>query len=342
MLSRLSFFVPLAMMAAFAGAPADSYAGVCSVHAPCTPVCGGVHYVPRTVYKPQWVMQTRRVMTTQYVYEQREVTETVYRCIPETTQVERRTTVMVPQTRTKTVPVTVYRPVSRAIEREYQVQVPVWTQEEREYTVMVPEVETRTGVRHVAHCVEEEVPQTVCRDEGHWEVQKVQVPCCPVRRPRLRRVSHVAACCHTPQVVQQKVWVPNVVEEEVMVTVSRQEIVEEPYEYEVTVYRPETRTKMVDVCEMRTEVRKVACQVTEYQPVREERQVTYTEFVPTEKSWVENVTHYRQVAQEVKRMVTVCVPKQVECEVPIRVRQMVPHTVHVPVRTVHCAKPHCL
>ncbi len=335
MLSRFLFLVPLAIVAVSAVAQAGSYA------APCTPSCCGVQYVPRTVYKPQWVVQTQRVMTTQYAYEQRPVTQTVYRHVPETTQVERRATVMVPQTRTKSVAVTVHRPVTREVEREYQVQVPVRTQQEREYTVMVPVVETRQGVRHVAQCVEEEVPQTVCRDEGHWEVQKVAAACCTVRRPRLRRVSHVAACCATPQMVEQKVWVPNLVEEELMVTVQRQEIVEEPYEYQVTVYRPETRTKTVDVHEMRTEVRKVTCHVTEYQPVQEERQVCYTEYVPQEKRWVENVTHYRQVAEQITRMVTVCVPKQVEHEVPVRVRHMVPHTVHVPVRTVACVRPHC-
>jgi hypothetical protein len=337
MFQRLMMFVPLAVL----GAAASAHAGAPQKGGYAPYDACGVQYVQKTIYTPQWVTETRRVLVTQYAYEQREVIETVYRSVPETQQVERRSIVMVPQTHTKIVPVTYYRPVAREVERQYTVQVPEWTQVERQYTVMVPELQTRQGVRQVCHWVEEQVPQTVYRDVGHWEVRMVEVPCRTGRWRHHCRVSCCDPCCVPTQVVCQKVWVPNIVQEQVMVTVCRPQIVEEPYEYQVTVHRPETRTALVDVCQMRTEVRSVRCMVTEYEPVREDRQVAYTVCVPQERRWIETVTHYRQVPEQVRRLVTVCVPRQVEHVVQVPVCRMVAQTVQVPVH-VHCRQACCL
>ena len=331
MFQRLMIFVPLVAVLVAGSAHAGHHLGGCAPYEPC-----GVQYVQKTVYKPQWVTEARRVVVTECVPEQREVIQTVHRYVPEPHQVERRSIVMVPQTHTKTVPMTYYRPVAREVERQYTVQVPHWTQVEREYTVMVPELQTRQGVRQVCHWVEEQVPQTVYRDHGHWEVQMVKVPC------RTSRWCHHRGHCHHAcvTVVCKKVWVPNIVQEEVMVTVSRPQIVEEPYEYHATVHRPERRTALVDVCQMRTEVRTVRQVVTEYELVREDRQVAYTVCVPQERRWVETVMHYRPVAEQVRRVVTVNVPRQVERIVHVPVCRMVPHAVLVPVH--RCYRPCCL
>lgn len=299
---------------------------------------GTAQHVQKTIYTPQWVTETRKVMVTRYVQEEREGVKTVIRCVPEQREVQRSCTVMVAEQRTRTVPVTHFRPVHRQVERQFPVQVPEWTQKEVQYTVMVPHVETRQGVRQVCHWVEEEVVKTVHRDHGHWEVQMVQVPCQPRRLCRWRACCD--PCCVTVRTVCQKVWVPNIVEEEVVVTVCRPQIVEEPYEYQVTVCRPEVRTKMVNVCTMRTEMRTQICTVVEYERVVTERQICYTVCVPQVRTWTEMVTTYRQVAEQVPYKYTVCVPVQEEQEIEVQVCQMVAKTIDVPVCTVvTCCRP---
>ncbi len=294
------------------------------------------HTVQKTVYTPQWVTETRKVMVTRYVHEEREGVKTVMRCVPEQREVQRSCTVMVPERRTKTVPVTQYRPVHRQVEQQYAVRVPEWTQREVQYTVMVSHVEARQGVRQVTQWVEEEVVKTVHRDHGHWEVQMVQVPCYSKRLCRRRACCD--PCCGT-RTVCQKVWVPNIVEEEVTVTVCRPQIVEEPYEYHVTVCKPEVRTKMVNVCNMRTEMRTRMCTVVEYERVVTHREVCYTVLVPQTRTWTEMVTTYRQVAEQVPYTYTVCVPVQEEQEIEVQVCQMVATTIDVPVCTVTCYRP---
>jgi hypothetical protein len=225
MLRYLVIVGSLAVLLVASRVDAGHHAGGCAQYDPCQ-----VQYVEKTVYRPQWVTETRTVTVTQYVQEQREGIRTVYRCVPEQYEVQRSCTVTVSEVRTKTVPVKHCKPVYRQVERQYAVQVPHWVQQEQQYTVMVPHVETRQGVRNVCRWVEEEVTKTVQRDHGHWEVQMVQVPCYSGSRCCRRRM-WCDPCCVTVRTVCQRVWVPNLVEEEVTVTVCRPEIVEEPYEY---------------------------------------------------------------------------------------------------------------
>jgi hypothetical protein len=232
----------------------------------------------------------------------------------------------------RTVQYTVCKPVVQEVQQEYTVCVPEWTEVEREYTVMVPHQETRQGVRHRCEMVPEEVTKTVCVDRGHWETQMVEV-CCAPRRCCMRSCCGGCGCCCQPctTTVCRKVWVPNIVEEEVTCTVYKQHMVEEPYEYHVTVCKPETRTCMVKVCNMRQETRTRTCHVTTYETEVMEKEVPYTVCVPQEKTWTETVTYYEQVPEEVTRTITVCVPQQVEKEIQVNVCRMVPKTIQVPV-----------
>lgn len=345
MYQRLTFLVPLAVLLAAVTAQAGSSGGGCSD--PCAAPCGDVQYVQKTIYTPQWVTESRKVLVTEYEQQQREVVETVYRCVPEVQQVQRSCTVMVPEVQRRVVPYTYCKPVPRQVERQYTVQVPVWTEEPRQYQVMVPHVEVRQGVRQVCKWIEEEVTHTVQKDCGYWEVQMVQVPCRVPRCCRRGCGSCCDPCCVPTRTVCQRCWVPNIVQEDVTVTVCRPQIVEEPCEYRVTVCKPEIRQCMVKVCHMQTDVRTVVCTVMDYERVTAEREVAYTVCVPREKTWVESRTTYRQVPEEVRRMVTVCVPRQVEREVDVQVCHMVAQTVDVPVRCVPCCRPcrprrHCL
>jgi hypothetical protein len=135
------------------------------------------------------------------------------------------------------------------------------------------------------------------------------------------------------------------VEEQVTHTVCKPQIVEQPYQYTVTVCKPETRTCKVNVCEMKQEVRSVTCQVTTYETSTVEKEECFTVCVPQQKKWTENVTTYKQVPEQVTETYTVSVPYQVEKEVQVQVCRMVPRKVMVPVYSYYsgsCCQKSCV
>jgi hypothetical protein len=314
----------------------------------CQPACQ--QYVTRTVCVPEWVTEVRTVRAVEYTTEERQETCTVYKRVPETKTIQTECTVMVPETRTKTCKVTVC--------------TPVWKEVEQQYTVMVPHQEKRQGVRKVCKMEQVKQTRTVCKDKGHWEEQVVEVapasakacasPCTARRACRLwaRRSVCCAAPCATActtacsaacdsgcdscggagtaGAVQcvKKVWVPNIVQEQVEVTCSKPVMVEEPCEYTVTVCKPEARTRKVRVCE--------------YQKEEKTRQVQYTVCVPQQRTVTREVCVVKCVPEQKVVTRTVQVPRCVEKQVEVRVCKMVQKTVQVPcgpARTRCCARP---
>ena len=167
---------------------------------------------------------------------------------------------------------------------------------------MVPYEEVCKGVREVCKMVPQKVTRTVCKDKGHWEKRN---------------------CCHR---CGHRVWVPNVVKEEIVCTVMKPTYIEEPYEYKVTRCRPEKRTRTVRVCKMEYEEQK--------------REVEYTVCVPHTKMRKCTETTYRCVTEEKEITCTVMVPYMEDVEVCRRVCKMVPKTVKVPACDP-CRKPCC-
>ncbi len=307
-------------------------AGFAMAGSPCGG-CGDVTYVEKTCYVPEWVTETRMVTVCEYAQEQREVKQMVHKCVPVQKEVQRCCVVMVPEQRTRMVTYNVCRPVVQEVEQQYTVCVPQWREEPRQYTTCVPVVEKRQGVRRVCKMITEEVVKTVCVDRGHCETQMVEVPCLSRRCGRFGHRCCDPCCCQPcTTTVCRRVWVPNIVEEQVTVTVCKPQIVEEPCEYMVTVWKPEVRTCTVRVCDWRQEVRTRKCHVTTYETDVVQKEVAYTVCVPQQKTWTETVTCYETQAEEVTRTVTVCVPHQVQKEVQVKVCRMVPKTVQVPVR----------
>lgn len=246
----------------------------------CGDACGdggaacGPQYttVERTVMVPELVTEVRKVTVTEYTQEQRERKYVVQRQVPRV-EVRNRVvnyTVMEPRVREEAY--TVYETAHEQVDQEYTVMVPyqvekqgtrpVWdtVEEERtaEYTVMVPYTEKRQGTRPVWDTVVEKVEQTytvmvpytvekqgmrpvwdtvhetayrtVQRVTGHWVTEEVADPCNP--------------CC----VRTCRKWCPQVCCEQVPYTVCRRVCRMEPYNYTVTLCRPEQRTRWVEVC----------------------------------------------------------------------------------------------
>ncbi len=230
--------------------------------------------VQKTVMVPTWTTQMRTVYVTQCVPEQRHKTITVQRQVPVMRQVTKSYTVLVPEQRTRTVEYPVCRTVWEERQQEYTVNVPyqetrqavryacqwvdaevtrtvmvpevrtktinytvckpVWREETREYTVNVPYQETRQGVRQVCHRVPVHQTRTIRVDQGCWQTVTYEVPSCGG--------NGCGACGHggcAPRHVCRRVWAPNYVEKQIHYTTYKNEVQEVPYEYQVTLCRPE-------------------------------------------------------------------------------------------------------
>ena len=140
--------------------------------------------------------------------------------------------------------------------------------------------------------------------------------------------SSCAPACPPPMVKQcVNVWVPNIVQEQVTRTVMRTKFVPQTYDYQVTLCRPEQRTRTVQVCD------RVAEQVTTEVPV--------TICVPEKRTKTCEVTKYKCVTETQKQTHTVMVPSQEQRQVQVQVCKMVPKTIQqtVQVWVSGCATP---
>lgn len=376
--SILSFLV-----SAFLATAASASGGWCNLPGCSSCKTATPVMVEKTVLVPTYVTEKRIVHETKYRTENRIKTVTVQVCKPRLEERTRTYTVLVPEKRTKTVnyvvckpvwetktrefvvqiPVwneveekyTVKVPVWKNVEQTYTVKVPVWTEQEREYTVLVPILEKRSATRTVTKCVPTSEKRTVRCDQGHWETQIVEVPC----RSSCGGCGHCNRCCKpVSRTVCRRVWVPNVVEKEIDVTVYKRVTEEIPCEYTVRVCKPETRTETVKVCsykdEQRTCVKKVCSykdevrtckkRVCSYKPEtrtetykvchyvneKKSREVAYTVCVPEKRTEKYSVTVYDRVPEEREVTYKVCIPETVKREIDVRVCRMVAKTILVP------------
>ncbi len=315
----------------------------------CTPC-------PQTVWVRRTFTEVREVPVTKYRTETREREYTVYRNVPETQTVSRTRTVMTPVARTRTVEYTVCEPRTETKEVSYTVMVrtprtetveytvarPVWETKQQEYTVLVPHTEVRQGTRRVCEAVPVTRTKTVCRWTGRWEDRPYAVAGC-----------HPKGCPPACGAVRQscvevrRCWVPEVTYEQVPYTTYEARWKEVPYEYPVTVCRPETRVRDVQVCRMvhetkskdvtrfdyTPEERTRSVQQTRYVNVPKTREVEYTEYVPEEIEEQVEVTRYRRVAEKKTATYEVCVPYTEIEEREFQVCRLVQETRQV------CAQP---
>jgi hypothetical protein len=163
----------------------------------------------------------------------------------------------------------------------------------RQITVDVPHTETRQGTRTVCKPVAAQEMRTVCRHVGQWETRSF-TDCC--------------GCTHSCQV-----WADKVITEQVPVTVYKPHFVEEPFQYQVVVCRPEQRTITQQVAK----------------PVYETKSREVSYFVPVAKQIQRQVprTTLKPVTEQKTVNYTVMVPHQVERQVTVPVCTMVPKQV---------------
>ncbi len=297
MLCRLPFAV-FAVSALLIGSsvPADALAGRghgCG----CGHACVSYQTVEKTIMVPTTVMEQRTIQSVEYHPQVTEKIVTVMKRIPVTHEVTRDCTIMVRQTRTRTV--------------SYMACKPVFKEVEQQCMVSVPHLVKKDGVRTFCRTVPVHETRLVCRDEGYWAEQPCGCGGCgDPHCGKCRRMGHCYACggCGV-----RKVWVSNIVQEEVPVTTYKTELVQEPYTYHVTVYKQELQTRKVRVCEY------------QYEP--KTRDITETIFVPKTVTKTFHVTSYKCVPEQVTKPCTVMVPHHVEKVINVPVCRMVPKTV---------------
>ena len=270
----------------------------CPAPAPCM--------VERTVLVPQMTTEIRKIC--------------VIECRPETHTKKISVCKMVEEKKEVQFEYCEWKQQTQTRQETYQVMVPEWKEVTTEYTVMVPHVEKRQGVRKVAKTVASVEKRTVCEQSGHWEDRQVQVQtfvrgCDACGRP---------TCCPQSTTCTQKIWVAEVVQKEVDVTVHKVVCEDQPYDFEVTVCKPETKTCTQKVCTQRCETKS--------------RDVSYTVCVPEKKIGTRTVTCCKPVMEEKDVQCTVMVPHKVEKEVQVNVCKMVEQKIQV---AVCCPQPAC-
>ena len=239
--------------------------------------------VTKTVMVPQTTYQTITVQGMACKPEVRQITVNACRLVPETTMVNCLKTICVPQQKTWT--------------ENYTVCHMTFDTAQKQVTVMVPHRELRQGVRTVCQPIPTQVMHTVCKDLGQWTTKSYVDQC---------------GCKQTCQV-----WAPNIVSEQVPVTVYKPNFVEVPYQYEQIVCRPEVRNVTVQVPRpvYENKTRQVSCLVPTFQQVQ--AQVPRTTFKTVVEPKVVNYTAMVPVPVTKQVTVPVCtlVPKTITCAV---------------------------
>lgn len=316
--------------------------------------------VEQIVMVPETVTEMRKVQVTSYKEEVQERVVQVKRMVPKTEKKQREETYFETETKVTDVDVCVLKPVMRTIDVKYTVCVPVTekkqgmrtvctpvtVQEERECTVLVRSTEKKQGVRKVGRCVPVVKKTIVCEDQGRWEQQAVACNSC----------APVCGCCVTSCApVTRCVWVPNIVQREVEITVHEWQTTDEPYEYEVAVCTPQVQKRIVNVCRLQTSQVPYEYEVTTYrreekvcqkqvcdmERVMEKRQVTEQICVPRKRMVDYEVTTCECIVEDVKEQFKVCTPVVTETEVPVQVCRMVEKKIMVPAPTCCQAAPAC-
>jgi hypothetical protein len=249
--------------------------------------------------------------------------------------VQKRVVRDVDQTYTVCVPYTEMRTGCRTVMK------PFFKEIEHKYTVDVPYCEKRTGMRTVCRCVPVTHTRFVCVDQGHWETRPSCAPCQPCNTCNPCGPV-VAPACPT------RVWVPCVVRRPETYTVNETQTCQVPYQFDVTVCRPEIRTRIervccpvptketfqYEVCLTRQENRTRTIQVCECVPEVRTRTVNETICVPRQKTETYCETICRRVAVKKICTETVWVPYCTTREIQVRVCHLVPKTIEVAVRPV--------
>ena len=274
----------------------------------CQPACPApaTCMVERTVLVPHMTMETRKVCVTQ--------------CRPETHTRKISVCKMVEERKEVPYEYCEWKAEAHTRQESFQVSVPEWKDVTTEFTVMVAHTEKHQGVRKVAKCVPSTEKRVVCEQGGHWAEQQVQVQtfvrgCDSCGRP---------TCCPQMTTCTQKVWVPEVIQKEIEVTVHKVVCEDQPFEYDVTVCKPETRTCTQKVCVPKCETRT--------------REVQYFVHVAEKKSGTRTVVCCKPVMEEKEVQCTVMVPYKVEKEVQVCVCRMVEKKIQV---AVCCPTPVC-
>ncbi|HEX5106095.1 MAG TPA: hypothetical protein VFV87_19885 [Pirellulaceae bacterium] len=225
----------------------------------------------KTILVPHISYKTVTVPVVVFKPQVQQKTITVQRAVPEQRQVTRMVPVMEPQVRTFTETIPICRMTYEDVPARIQ--------------VMVPHLETREGTRTVCKPVLVQESRTVCRDAGDWQDKTV------IDAHGCRQVC--------------RVWVPNIVQEQVPVTVCKMQLTEVPFRFQALVCRPEVKNVVRRVCKPLYET--------------QTREVTCTICVPrlVEKQFIEVVCRYEPAEQVVNCVVPVAVTEQRQIQVPV-------------------------
>lgn len=283
--ATLSCFLSLFVLAASYGLTAENAQAGCGY---CYCECGGCavpasapagHWETDTVMVPQLSFNSVQRPVVCYRPQMQSKTITVTRLVPETRQVPRMETEMVPVQRMRTV--------------SHVVCTPSWQDVKRNVVTMVPQTVQRQGFDIVCRPVEVQTTRTVCRDAGGYATRCY------------------TDACGCPQTCQ--VWVPNIVQDQVPTTVCKPQLYKVPITYNETICKPQVQTVTERVYKPVYSTKSEQVAYTDFVPKQVQRMVTETfcREVPEQQvvQYYAMVAHTEQVTVQVP--VTKMVPQQV-------------------------------
>jgi hypothetical protein len=295
-------YVTLGLLVAVAALQIPLQAQTCDkCAAPAAPACQPPP-AECTVWVPQIVFENRTVTVARYRHETRERMVLVNRDVPVIKNIEEEYTVMVPQTRTRTVEDTINHPQYHDIVLRK--------------TDMAPQIEARQSTRTVCRLVSFQEEKTVYDTVNQCDQNANATP------PPTSQIAASPAdpanpggcttCAQPACNTCTQVTVPRKITTTCTKPVNEQETVQ----YPVTRFQPSAQLQNVSYYEFQPEI------------VTHEEQ--YTVQVPEKRVRTRQVTEIRTVAEEKPEKYTVLVPYHEKVQVPCPVLRCVPERVALP------------
>ena len=303
---------------ALRGQSCDDHGRAC-VH-PCVNEC---QPPPQTctILVPQVVTEHRTMTVTRYRQETRERIVQTYRDVPVTKNVEEEYTVMVPQTRTRTVEDVINHPAIHDIGLRKTKMIPVVEARQTKRTVcrLEPFQEERTVCESVNTCVPgSSQPANGPADSNlpppPPSTTDVQTP------PRLSiKLASLSTTASQDESCSQKVCdsCPTQIQRKINVTVMKPVSEVETIDYPVTSFKSDSLMQTVSY--------------HLFDPEKVMREEQYTVQVPEKRTRTKQITVSERVPEQRREEYTVTVPYLEQVQVPVKTVRYVPKTITEPI-----------
>ncbi len=275
-----------------------------------------------TIMVPQVVTEQRTMTVTRYREETRERVVQTYRDVPVTKNVEEEYTVMVPQTRTRTIEDVINHPAYHDIELRKTKMIPTVEARQTKRTVcrLEPFQEERTVCETVNSCISN--PPQPANWPADYSVPPPPPSTTDLQAPpppqSIKFASLSTAACHDDSCDQKPCEAcPAQIQRKINVTVMKPVNEVETIDYPVASFKPDSLMQTVSYYVFDQE--------------RVTRKEQYTVQVPERRTRIRQTTVTERVPEQQREEYTVMVPYLAQVQYPVKTLRYVPKTVTKPI-----------